>query len=192
MIAHVRGTLLAKHPNRAVVETGGVGYELTISVPTFTGLPAEGSVVALHVHTQVREDAIALFGFLRMEEKQLFERLIGVSGIGPRMAVTVLSGMQPEHLVAAIRNNDLATLTKVPGIGKKTAERMALELRDKLDGFGAAPAAKAHSPVEEDAISALVNLGYSQQAAEQAVSKAGRGGENFEQLFRAALGLLRR
>src|SRR5688572_1027319 len=107
MIAHIRGRLIARRPNQAVVEAGGVGYDLTISVPTFSGLPATGSEVALHVHTHVREDAIALFGFLRLEEKQLFEKLIGVSGIGPKLAITVLSGMAAEALVAAIRGNDL-------------------------------------------------------------------------------------
>src|SRR5437868_12938995 len=135
MIAHLRGRLIAKHPNNIVVEAGGVGYELTISVPTFSELPAAGSEVAMHVHTHVREDALALFGFLRKEEKQLFEKLLAVSGIGPKLAITILSGMSAEFLVAAIRGNDLGSLTKIPGIGKKTAERMVLELRDKLEGF---------------------------------------------------------
>src|SRR5207302_7147552 len=132
MIAHLRGRLLIKHPNQAIVETNGVGYDVTISVPTFSDLPAAGSEVALHIHTHVREDVIALYGFLRPAEKQLFERLISVSGIGPKLAITILSGMPADEIVNAIRGNDLVKLTRVRGIGKKTAERMVLELRDKL------------------------------------------------------------
>src|SRR5262245_45019251 len=116
MIAHLRGRLIAKEPNRAIVEVGGgVGYEVVISVPTYSELPALGGEVSLHVHTHVREDALALFGFLKPAEKQLFEKLIGVSGIGPKLAITVLSGMSTEFLVAAIRGNDLAALTRIPG-----------------------------------------------------------------------------
>src|ERR1700735_4428002 len=132
MIAHLRGTLLTKHPNQVVVETAGVGYEVNISVPTFSELPANGSEVALHIHTHVREDLIALYGFLRSAEKHLFEKLITVSGIGPKLAITILSGMAADEMAAAIRGNDVARLTRIPGIGKKTAERMVLELRDKL------------------------------------------------------------
>src|ERR1700733_2330788 len=136
MIAHLRGRLIAKHPNQAIVEAGGVGYDVTITVPTFSDLPGTGSEGSLHIHTHVREDAIALFGFLRGEEKQLFEKLITVSGIGPKLAVTILSGMAAVDMVGAIRANDYARLTKIPGVGKKTAERMCVELRDKLEGFG--------------------------------------------------------
>src|SRR5215472_14162632 len=138
MIAHLRGRLLIKHPNQVIVETNGVGYDVTISVPTFSELPTAGGEVALHIHTHVREDAIALYGFLRPAEKQLFERLISVSGIGPKLAITILSGMPADDIVNAIRGNDVAKLTRVPGIGKKTAERMVLELRDKLprEAFG--------------------------------------------------------
>ena len=132
MIAHLRGKLLAKHPNQAIVETGGVGYDVTISVPTFSDLPGVGGEVALHIHTHVREDMIALYGFLRSAEKKLFEKLITVSGIGPKLAITILSGMAADEMVNAIRGNDIARLTRIPGIGKKTAERMVLELRDKL------------------------------------------------------------
>src|SRR6267154_4857970 len=132
MIAHLRGKLLAKHPNRAIVETGGVGYDVTISIPTFSALPGAGGEVALHIHTHVREDMIALYGFLRPAEKTLFEKLITVSGIGPKLAITILSGMAADEMVNAIRGNDIARLTRIPGIGKKTAERMVLELRDKL------------------------------------------------------------
>ena len=194
MIAHLRGRLLSKQPNQAIVEAGGVGYDLTISIPTFTELPNAGGEVALHVHTHVREDALALFGFLKIEEKRLFEKLIGVSGIGPKLGITILSGMSTEFMVSAIRGNDVAQLTKIPGIGKKTAERMILELRDKLDTFVAAPAAAKATPVEEDVLSALVNLGYQRASAEKAVEKAAEGGgkKAFEQLFREAMALLRK
>ncbi|HET7183423.1 MAG TPA: Holliday junction branch migration protein RuvA [Terriglobales bacterium] len=189
MIAHLRGKLIAKHPNQAIVETGGVGYDVTITVPTFSDLPASGHDVALYIHTHVREDAIALFGFLRAEEKQLFEKLISVSGIGPKLAITILSGMPTADMVSAIRGNDVARLTRIPGIGKKTAERMVLELRDKLEGFGAAPAVATATPAEEDVLSALVNLGYQRAAAERAVAAAARGDNDrsFDTLFRDAL-----
>jgi len=187
MIAHLRGKLLAKHPNQAIVETGGVGYDVTISVPTFSDLPSVGSEVALHIHTHVREDVIALYGFLRAGEKQLFEKLITVSGIGPKLAITILSGMAADEMTAAIRGNDLARLTRIPGIGKKTAERLVLELRDKLPpGGGEAPAVSGLSAVEEDVLSALVNLGYQRAAAEKAVTAAGKDG-SFEVMFRKAL-----
>ena len=192
MIAHLRGRLIAKHPNQAIVEAGGVGYDVVISVPTFSDLPAIGSEVALHVHTHVREDALALFGFLRAEEKQLFEKLIGVSGIGPKLAITILSGMPADAMVAAIRGNDVARLTRIPGIGKKTAERMVLELRDKLAAFAEAPAAVASGGIDEDVISALLNLGYQRPAAERALAgvKNGAKSETFDVLFRGALAQL--
>jgi Holliday junction DNA helicase RuvA len=193
MIAHLRGRLLTKEPNRAIVEAAGVGYELAISIPTYSELPNAGAEVSLHVHTHVREDAIALFGFLRADEKRLFERLISVSGIGPKLAITILSGMSAEFLVAAIKGNDVAALTKVPGIGKKTAERMVLELRDKLTAFAAAPAKPPASAVEDDVLSALTNLGYQQQAAEKAIAAAaGSEKASFEALFKAAMAQLRR
>src|SRR5579863_10278855 len=132
MIAHLRGRLLAKHPNQAVIETAGVGYVVTITIPTFSELPSIGSEIALHIHTHVREDQISLYGFLRPSEKLLFEKLITVSGIGPKLAITILSGMAADEMVGAIRGNDIARLTRIPGIGRKTAERMVLELRDKL------------------------------------------------------------
>jgi Holliday junction DNA helicase RuvA len=132
MIAHLRGTLLVKHPNQAIVEAHGVGYDVVISIPTFTELPAAGADVALHIHTHVREDALSLYGFLRLAEKHLFEKLLTVSGIGPKLAVTILSGMAADEMVGAIRSGDIGRLTRIPGIGKKTAERMVLELRDKL------------------------------------------------------------
>ncbi|MGE5204728.1 MAG: Holliday junction branch migration protein RuvA [Chlamydiota bacterium] len=191
MIAHLRGRLIAKHPNQAIVEAAGVGYDVSISVPTFSELPALGTEVAFHVHTHVREDSIALFGFLRPAEKQLFERLISVSGIGPKLAITILSGMPADEMVGAIRGNDVARLTRIPGIGKKTAERMVLELRDKLQDFGAPPVAAPASPIEEDVLSALVNLGYQRPAAERALAKVGNGNrQSFETLFREALAAL--
>src|SRR5450631_1196583 len=192
MIAHLRGKLISKHPNQAIVEAAGIGYDVTITVPTFSDLPALGSEVALHIHTHVREDAIALFGFLRADEKQLFEKLITVSGIGPKLAITILSGIATADMVGAIRGNDFARLTKIPGIGKKTAERMCVELRDKLDGFGAAQAVVSVSAIEEDVISALTNLGYQRAVAEKAVERAvaSAGRENFDAMFRAALGAL--
>ena len=192
MIAHLRGRLISKHPNQAIVEAGGVGYDVNISVPTFSELPAAGSEVALHIHTHVREDALALYGFQRIEEKQLFEKLIHVSGIGPKLAITILSGMATAEMVAAIRGNDLARLTRIPGVGKKTAERMVVELRDKLEGFGAPPTAPARTAVEEDVLSALVNLGYQRAAAERAITAAAKNGDraSFDALFRESLAAL--
>src|SRR5437667_9113608 len=137
MIAHLRGKLISRHPSLVIVETAGVGYDVTISVPAFAELPPLGSEVAFHIHTHVREDQIALYGFLGPEEKQLFEKLITMSGIGPKLAITILSGMPADEMVNSIRANDLARLTKIPGIGRKTAERMVLELRDKLPPAGA-------------------------------------------------------
>ena len=192
MIAHLRGRLIAKHPNQAIVEAAGVGYDVNITVPTFSDLPALGSEVALHVHTHVREDAIALYGFLRAEEKQLFEKLITVSGIGPKLAITILSGMATADMVGAIRSNDFARLTKIPGIGTqdrrahvRRAARQAGRLRRAATG-GVAFA------VEEDVISALTNLGFQRALAEKAVERAvqSAGRENFDAIFRAALGSL--
>src|SRR5579871_1922480 len=150
MIAHLRGKLISKHPNQAIVEAGGVGYDVVISVPTFSELPSLNAEVSLFIHTHVREDALALFGFLRAQEKQLFEKLLSVSGIGPKLAITILSGMPADAMVAAIKGNNVASLTRIPGIGKKTAERMVLELRDKLDTFSvSAEATAAATPVEK-------------------------------------------
>ena len=134
MIAHLRGVLLEKHPNQAIVETGGVGYDVTIPVSTFTHLPDAGVEIRLRIHTHVREDALALYGFLTQDEKALFEKLIGVSGIGPTLAVKILSGLAAPDLINYIRRGEVDRLVRIPGIGKKTAERMVLELRDKLPG----------------------------------------------------------
>ena len=188
MIAHLRGKLISRHPNQAIVETGGVGYDVTISVPTFSELPPLGGEVALHIHTHVREDQIALYGFLQLEEKELFEKLITVSGIGPKLAITILSGMPADDMINAIRGNDVARLTKIPGIGKKTAERMTLELRDKLPPSGreVAQVVPTLSAVQEDVLSALVNLGYQRAAAEKALSGVEKNG-SFDAMFRSAL-----
>ncbi len=193
MIAHLRGKLLTKHPNQAIVETGGVGYDVAISVPTFSDLPALGSEVALHIHTHVREDQIALYGFLRPAEKNLFEKLLTVSGIGPKLAITILSGMAADEMTGAIRANDVAKLTRIPGIGKKTAERMVLELRDKLPKGEAGSATVAMlNPIEEDVLSALVNLGYQRPIAEKALAVASKNGAkgSFEKHVRETLGVL--
>ena len=154
MIAHLRGRLLIKHPNQVVIETGGVGYEVNISVPTFSELPTSGAEVALFIHTHVREDLIALYGFLHPAEKQLFEKLMTVSGIGAKLAITILSGMASDEMAGAIRGNDVARLTRIPGIGKKTAERMVLELRDKFP-----PTAGTHSPAIPERSATVVRTG---------------------------------
>lgn len=190
MIAHLRGKLIFKQPNQAIVEASGVGYEVNISVPTFSALPDLGMEVALFVYTHVREDALALFGFLRTQDKRLFEKLLSVGGIGPKLAITILSGMAADAMVAAIQGNHVATLTRIPGVGKKTAERMILELRDKLDSFGA-PETTAASPVEEDVVSALVNLGYQRALVEKTLARVGKTtDDSFESLFRKSLAAL--
>lgn len=194
MIALLRGTLIEKHPNQAIVEAGGVGYDVTIPVSTFTALPEQGARVELRIHTHVREDAIALFGFSSSREKALFEKLITVSGIGPKLAVTVLSGLAADALIASIRGGAVDQLVRIPGVGKKTAERIVLELRDKMDALGvpaAAPdmIAATHDPLDNDVVSALVNLGLQRPAAEAALkkAKAAAPGAGFEALFRKAL-----
>jgi Holliday junction DNA helicase RuvA len=196
MIAHLRGKLIQKEPGQAIVEAGGVGYDVTISVPTFTALPSVGAEASLHIHTQVSEDQIALFGFLDREEKRLFERLITVSGVGPKLAIKMLSGLPIERAVQAIRAQDHAQLTRIPGVGKKLAERLVVELKDKLDDFAVAPvAASVKGAAVDDVLSALVNLGYQRVAAEkaieQAVGKDKAAAADFDLLFRGALKLIR-
>jgi Holliday junction DNA helicase RuvA len=198
MIAFLRGRLLAKSPNRAIVECAGVGYDATISVATFTSLPPEGAEARLHIYTHVREDQIALFGFAEPNEKRMFEKLLTISGIGPKLAITVLSGIDTDRLVAAIRAGDHATLTRIPGIGKKTAERVVLELKDKLDDMAVTPAdaaASHYGPAGDDALSAMVNLGYprpiAQKAIETAIAKTPAAAHDFELLFRAAMAAIR-
>lgn len=194
MIAHLRGRLISKHPNQAVIETSGVGYDVTISVPTFAELSQVGTEVSLHIYTHVREDTLALYGFGRLEEKHLFEKLLTVSGIGPKLAITILSGMAADEMVGAIRGNDVARLTRIPGIGKKTAERMVLELRDKLppDGAEAVKEIPSLTAIEEDVLSALTNLGYQRAAVEKAVATVAKKGKgnSFEAMFREAMGTL--
>lgn len=198
MIVHLRGRLLSKSPNEAVIECAGVGYGATISVATFTSLPAEGAETSLHIYTHVREDQLALFGFAETQEKRLFEKLLTISGIGPKLAITVLSGIASDRLVTAIRSGDHATLTRIPGIGKKTAERVVLELKDKLDDM-AVPMADAagmhHGPAGDDVLSAMVNLGYprpiAQKAIETAIGKDATAAQEFETLFRAAMAAIR-
>ncbi len=196
MIAHLRGRLFSKQPGQAIVEAGGVGYDVTISVPTFAAMPGEGAEVSLHIHTHVREDMLALYGFLDRNEKRLFERLITVSGVGPKLAVTILSGLNPERTVEAIRAQDHVTLTRIPGVGKKLAERLVVELKEKLEDLAVAPASQRPlAPAADDVLSALVNLGYQRPAAlkamETAVEKDKAAGENFDELFRAALKVIR-
>src|SRR6185437_5221490 len=199
MISHLRGSLLEKRPNQLVVDVHGVGYEVTIPVSAYSSLPEKGTEISLHIHTHVREDALSLFGFLSSSDKALFEKLITVSGIGPKLAVTALSGLPAQELASAIRNGSIEQLVRIPGVGKKTAERMILELRDKLDmaGIAARPdagaAKSAFNAVEEDVISALSNFGASRAAAEQAVMKARSAseGNDFDALFRRALKLVR-
>jgi Holliday junction DNA helicase RuvA len=196
MIAHLRGRLLSKQPQQVIVEAAGVGYDVAISVSTYTSLPAEGAEVALHIHTQVREDTLALYGFLDRNDKRIFERLITVSGVGPKLAITIQSGLPTDRLVAALRAQDHATLTRIPGVGKKLSERLVVELKDKLEDMAAAaPAVAAAGPAAEDVLSALVNLGYqrpsAQKAIEAAVAKDKSVGEHFDALFRAALMTIR-
>jgi holliday junction DNA helicase RuvA len=205
MIALLRGILLEKHPNQAIVEAGGVGYDVTIPVSTFTHLPDSGAEVRLRIHTHVREDALSLYGFLTQDEKALFEKLIGVSGIGPTLAIKILSGLAAADLINSIGRGEVDKLVRIPGVGKKTAERMVLELRDKLPaatgggpetpGGPAGPAAL--SPIEQDVLSALLNLGCARPQAEAAVRKAkvpvggAPAAVDFEPLFRRALELVR-
>jgi Holliday junction DNA helicase RuvA len=200
MISHLRGTLLEKHPSQVIVDVNGVGYELTIPVSAYSSIPEPGETVQLHVHTHVREDTLALFGFLSASDKTLFEKLITVSGIGPKLAITALSGLTSADLVAAIRAGSVEQLVRIPGVGKKTAERMVLELRDKLDLLGVParagappPPQSAFSATEEDVISALMNFGASRAAAETAVTKArsATDSNDFDPLFRRALKLVR-
>ncbi len=193
MIAHLRGTILEKQPNRVVVDVGGVGYDVAVPLSTFYGLAEPGGPVALRVHTHVREDALALFGFATALELDLFERLIGISGIGPKLALAVLSGIEPSELIGAIERGDLARLTAIPGVGKKTAERIVLELKDRLPkGHVAVAAAGApEAPaLRDDLLSALMNLGYHRPLAERAVDAALQGvgrDAGFERTLKQAL-----
>jgi Holliday junction DNA helicase RuvA len=178
VIAHLRGRVLEKHPNRTVVDVGGVGYEVFLPLSSFYSLGDPGSEIALRIHTHVREDALVLYGFLTLIEQELFERLIGVSGIGPKLALAVLSGIEPRDLVRAIERSDVARLTAIPGVGKKTSERIVLELKDRLPRAQLVEAAAgevlspAASELRDDVLSALINLGYHRPLAEKAVASA--------------------
>ena len=176
MIARLKGTLAEKTPNRLTVDVGGVGYDVLVPLSTFYGIGEPGAPVALRIHTHVREDVIALYGFASALEQDLFERLISISGIGPKLALAVLSGIDPGELVRAIRTQDVARLTRIPGVGKKTAERIGLELKDRLplgpSAGGPADAAAPGDDLRSDLLSALTNLGYKGQVAEKAVDTA--------------------
>jgi Holliday junction DNA helicase RuvA len=181
LIAFLHGRILEKQPNRLIVDVSGVGYDVSVPLSTFYGLGEAGSEISLRVHTHVREEAIALFGFATRLEQDLFERLIAISGIGPKVALAVLSGIEPAELTRAIERADLARLTAIPGVGKKTAERIVLELKDRLPRAHAAPLA--------DVLSALLNLGYHRPLAEKAVESAVRTTPdgNFERTLKQAL-----
>ena len=198
MIARLEGTLVEKHPTRVVLDVGGVGYEIFIPVTTFYELPEVGKTVALRIHTHVREDALQLFGFRSARERAIFELLIRTNGVGPKLAQSILSGIEAERLVEAIRGGQVAVLKSVPGLGVKKAERLIMELRDRVDQLDAEEGAPAGVPVAlppgdergEEAISALVNLGYPRNQAESAVEKArGNAGDEapLESLIREAL-----
>jgi len=191
VIAQIHGRLLRKGPQEAVVDVGGVGYRLTIPLSTFYRVGEPGSDVTLLTHTHVREDTLALFGFLTAAEQALFERLIAVSGVGPKLAISVLSGIEAPELVAALRSSDVLRLTRIPGVGKKTAERLVVELKDKMQDLEAAgaPPSPVASPAADDLVSALVHLGYSRPEAERGVERALRehSGARFEDLLRHSL-----
>ena len=208
MIARLTGIVVEKEADRLVVDVGGVGYLATVPLGTMGRVGDPGSEVSLYIHTHVREDTLALFGFLTSLEKELFERLITISGVGPKLAVTVLSGLSPEALASAVRQGDLKSIQSIPGVGKKTAERMVLELRDKLDGLGLAEGDGGAEPeplldeagqLAADAVSALENLGYRTPQAREAVRRflAGQTSRarkqlDLEGLLRGALGRLNR
>jgi len=196
MIGHLRGTLIDKRPNQILLDVGGVGYQVSIPLSTFYSLGDLHSEVTLLIRTHLREDSIALYGFLTAREKHFFELLLSASGVGPALALKILSGMSVDDLVPAIRRGDLVQLTRIPGVGRKTAERIVVELRDKLAAMEAVEAEKpaTRTGLEADAISALLNLGYDRRLAEKAVAEAKRDGAaaTFEALLKAALQQLAR
>jgi holliday junction DNA helicase RuvA len=197
VIASLRGSILEKHPNRIVVDVNGVGYEVFVPLSTFYGLGDPGSAITVRIHTHVREDALLLYGFATLLEQELFERLIGVSGIGPKVALAVLSGIEPLDLIRAIERGDLARLTAIPGVGKKTSERIVLELKDRLPrpqavAVAAGDAASDAPIVRDDVVSALVNLGYhrplAEKAADGAIKTIGPSSDRgFERILKQAL-----
>ena len=204
MIAHLSGTLLVKQTNTVIVDVGGIGYEVTIPLSTFYDLEDTGSGVQLRIYTHVREDTLQLYGFKTARERELFLRLISVSGIGPKLGITMLSGMSADEIIASIRTNNLARLTSIPGVGKKTAERLVIELRDKIAALSSpaleeefatrtgAGAPASEDAMRDDALSALVNLGYQKAAAEKAVVSAMQEGGDLsvEVILRRSLRLL--
>jgi Holliday junction DNA helicase RuvA len=195
LIASVRGRILEKHPQRVVVDVNGVGYDVQVPLSTFYNLGEAGTDVSLRVHTHVREDVIALFGFATALELELFERLISINGVGPKLALAVLSGIEPAELVRAIRLQDVARLTTIPGVGRKTSERIALELKDKLPKGLQADVTTPRLPQDElkdDVISALLNLGYQRAAAEKVIDKAAADGGSFQDVLKRALRTLAR
>jgi Holliday junction DNA helicase RuvA len=197
VIASLRGSILEKHPNRIVIDVNGVGYEVFVPLSTFYGLGDAGSTITVRIHTHVREDALLLYGFATLLEQELFERLIGVSGIGPKVALAVLSGIEPRELIHAIERGDLARLTAIPGVGKKTSERIVLELKDRLPRAQAVAVASGGAPpdapvMRDDVVSALVNLGYHRPLAEKAAEAATKtlgsvSDVSFERMLKQAL-----
>lgn len=201
MIAHLRGKLLSKKASHVVIEAAGVGYGVSIPVSTFYELGDVGADTDLHIYTHIREDTLALYGFRTEQEKSLFEKLIGVSGVGPKLAITILSGLETSELIPAIQKGNVERLIHIPGVGRKTAERLIVELRDKLAELVLEAAAARQEPAsaisgtaEEDALSALVNLGYSHPAAENAIreARAENPDGDFERLLRSSLRVLAR
>jgi Holliday junction DNA helicase RuvA len=194
MIAFLRGRVLEKHPNRVIVDVGGVGYDVAVPLSTFYTAGEPGAEISLRVHTHVREDQLALYGFATPLELAVFERLIGISGIGPKLALSVLSGIEPRELVTAIQRSDVARLTRIPGVGKKTAERITLELRDRLPkaveaiGTGAPPPSPGDA-LRDDLVSALTNLGYHRQSIDKVIDKLvdADAEPKFDVVLRAAL-----
>jgi len=192
MIGQLRGSLADKRPNQVLVDVGGIGYLVQVPLSTYASLGELHTEVTLLIHTHVREDAFSLYGFLSAREKHFFELLLSASGVGPSLALKILSGMNVEELVPAIRGGDLARLTRIPGVGRKTAERMVVELKDKLETVvieATRPAVSSPAGVEADVLSALVNLGYETRAAESAVADGKRevGAKDFEKLLRGSL-----
>ena len=194
MIAFLHGRLAEKHPNRLIVDVNGVGYDVFVPLSTFYGLGEAGSDIALRIHTHVRDDALLLYGFATRLEQDLFERLIGVSGIGPKVALAVLSGIEPQDLIRAIQRSDVARLTAIPGVGKKTSERIVLELKDRLpvvqtERPGSTDTAPPEAAVADDVVSALVNLGYHRPLAEKAAASAVKAAPDagFERTLKQAL-----
>jgi holliday junction DNA helicase RuvA len=191
VIGHLQGRLLRKETQHVLVDVAGVGYKVAIPLSTFYRLGEPGSEIALEIHTQVREDVLALFGFLTTHEQALFEKLIAVSGVGPKLAIGILSGIEASDLVQALRAGDVPRLTRIPGVGKKTAERLVLELKDKVQGLATDPLTPETAAAEphEDLLSALVHLGYSRPEAERGLERALKNGapERFEDLLRLTL-----